>query len=248
MHRALLTSLVGFFLLAASAAQAITLNNLGAAHNSGANTVVFTVGGTTVGSNNLVIVGVYDDSSFTGTGAVTDSHSDTFTLGAHCNQGVAQIEIFYGVATAGLGTGATITYTANGSSTPFSVMNITYASGLTGVADGSACATAGSSAAPPASGSVTPSQTGDLFYGMSSTKTGTPSYVQATGFNTPPNSWGTYGTQIGGNLTEAGTTAHNYNPSGSATVSWTETALMAFKASGGAITQTGQLPLLGVGD
>jgi hypothetical protein len=197
-------------------------------------TMTSTIGATTVAANDYIIVGVIQNSANDTSGAVTDTAGDTFTQAIAVSVGgfEAGIRVFY-AKSAGLTTGNTIVYTSTGG-TPFQGMNCMKVTGLAlaAVLDGAGSTgnNAGAATSFP-SGSVTPSFTGDLVYGIAYNHDQN-AMVQSSGFATPPASPG-FGSNIGtggiaGTLIEPGTTAHNYAPTAVSSSGWSS-AILLFK-------------------
>lgn len=240
--------------LADAAQAAPSATQLGTAQAWNGAVVTFTLGGTTVAANDYIIVSVVQDSGLDSSGAVTDTALDNFNAGPHCNVGgfETQIRIFYALSPSGLTTGNTVVYTSTGG-TPFQGMNVTKVTGLatSSVVDGtSVCASANTTRTDAPSGTVTPSQSGDLFYGVAANHSHN-AMTNDAAYGTPPNASGwasNIGTgAVGGTLVEAGTTAHSFDPTAASFTGWAS-ALMAFKASGGAPpAAVCSLALLGVG-
>ena len=196
---------------------AITLTNLGTTNPCGSATPNINPA-VSVAAGSFIVVVLYDpENGGSGlVGTVADTKSNTYHLaGVTYQSGAtgANYSIFYVFNAIALTTSDTITYTSPNSSCSIA-MSVAYAA--TGVlATGDPLDQFGGNVGSCAGGpsvTLTPTVSGELFVGFVSSSSGSGVGANPSGFSIPPNTTFSGG-NIGGNLTNPGTSAETYNPS-----------------------------------
>ena len=246
--RALAATLVAFLALISPCA-AFTVTSLGTSSNASGATLTLT--GVNVTAGHTIWVCVVENTGSGGGAAAISDGTNTYTIGATLKKqfngasGTTGFQTCGYVLNSATLTSATITATKFGTGqTAMTAVDI----GGTNNTNETPVSATGSSTTP-ASGSLTPSNSADLFVGCAGTVGNSGTFTQASGFGTPPNE-ATSGTTSNdvrvdcGNLTDSGTTAHNYNPSFTVTSQWAA-MLIAFPPPASAAPP--QRTLIGVG-
>ncbi len=228
----------------------ITVTDLGNVYGTGTATSL-TVNNT-VAAGSLMVVFIDDYNSNATVGTVTDSAGDTFHQAEACFQGGNYVNgaagIWYAYNAIGLTGGVgTITYTVATTDGYGAFIQGVTAAGMnttSAVFDTGACGTGTGTAM--ASGSITPAASGDLVLGWVGDGTSAnPNITQSSGFSAPPNAVSGY-LALGGNLTNSGVTAQNYQTTAAVSDAWAS-PIAAFKVAGGATPTLRLGLLLGVG-
>ncbi len=212
----------------------VTDQGTGTSSSTTVGTIILTVGaGKAITAGSLVVCGATDRST-TGTPAVTDTQTNTYTniLLKNPNAAAAngQVGLWYSVLATGLTSGATITYT-KGATAKMAVFSALSATGnSTAPLDSAVTAFATGSSAGPAVTSGTPGQSGELFVswcGMAmanapTTITQDSSDVWVTPLSSAANVANQGSEGLGGNHVTAGTSVVVYSPALGITQVWAD--------------------------